>query len=72
MQRHTHMHMAATYFNIDGVEKMGCTTLKRAFNQTLMAKSKAILKLSCGSKEFPTPQREQNAKLRLRLIKNRK
>jgi hypothetical protein len=49
MQRHIHMHIAATYFNIPDVEKKAYPTWKRAPNQTLMAESIVVLNGSCGS-----------------------
>jgi hypothetical protein len=54
MQYHIHMHMAATYFNIDGVEKKGTTTWEQAQNQTLPTECNAVQTQSCGSLEITT------------------
>jgi hypothetical protein len=60
MQHHILIHMESTYFNIDGVEKMGCTTWKQAPNQTLITECKAVHKPSCGSLKFSTSRKEKN------------
>jgi hypothetical protein len=59
MQRNIHMHMAATYFNIGGVEEMGFTTWKRAMNQTLGAECNAVQTRLCGVLEIFTCHKEK-------------
>jgi hypothetical protein len=49
MQRHILMHMATTYFNIGGVEKIGYCTWKQTLNQTPLAECIVVINGSCGS-----------------------
>jgi hypothetical protein len=49
MQRHIHMHMVSTYFNIPHVEKNAYPTWERAPNQTLITQHNAVQTQSCGS-----------------------
>jgi hypothetical protein len=68
MQCHIRMHMAATWFNIGGVEKYAYPTWKRALNQTLPAECNLVLKPSCGSLEISTSRKEQSSKLQIELL----
>jgi hypothetical protein len=53
------MHMAATWFNIGDVARMGFTTQSRALKWRLLAILRCLLMLLCGSLEISTPHKEK-------------
>jgi hypothetical protein len=53
------MHMAATYFNIGDVEKMGFTTWNQALKRCLLAILRCLHMPLCGSKENSPSHKEK-------------